>query len=406
MKNLQGMFNEFIESEPLFFNREALTISFDPENILHRDKQIEVIGRMLAPVLKGGKPSNLFVYGKTGTGKTMVCKHVAGELKKVAEKSDIRIKIIYVNCKMGKSADTEYRLLAHLIKEFGKEVPFTGLPTDKLYKDFFEILDKEKRTVILMLDEIDTLIKKNGDEMLYVLTRANQDLKNAKLSIIGITNDLGFINRLDPRVRSSLGEEELIFPPYNAMQLQDILRERAKLGFVESGVDSGVVEKCAAYAAQEHGDARRALDLLRVAGELAERGGFKKVETLHVDKAEDKIDHDRVLEIVKSQPRQSQLVLFSILNCSNNQRNLRSGRVNYVQTADVWNNYQNFCKQFRMKSLTQRRVSDLVAEYDLFGMVTTKVISKGRYGRTRTIEFALDDDMRRKVEGALREVFG
>ena len=405
MKDLSVMFNDFIESDPLFSNREALTSSFNPSNIPHRDKQIETVGRMLAPVLKGGKPSNLFVYGKTGTGKTMVCRHVASELEKVA-KDKVNIKVIYVNCKMGKSADTEYRLLAHLIKEFGKEVPFTGLPTDKLYKDFFEILDKEERTVILILDEIDTLIKKNGDEMLYVLTRANEDLKNAKLSIIGITNDLGFINRLDPRVKSSLGEEELIFPPYNAVQLQDILRERAKLGFVESGVDGGVVEKCAAYAAQEHGDARRALDLLRVAGELAERGGFKKVETLHVDKAEDKIDQDRVLEIVKTQPRQSQLVLYSILNCSKTQQNLRSGRVNYVQTADVWNTYQNFCKQFRMKPLTQRRVSDLVAEYDLFGMVSTKVISKGRYGRTRTIEFALPDDIKIKVMGALREVFG
>jgi archaeal cell division control protein 6 len=406
MKNLENMFTEFMKAEPLFSNRDALTISFDPENIPHRDSQIEVVGRMLAPALKGGKPSNLFVYGKTGTGKTMVCKHVATELEKIANRGESNVRVIYVNCKMRKAADTEYRLLAYLIKEFGKTVPFTGLPTDKLYQDFFSLIDEKEQTIILILDEIDTLIKKNGDEMLYILTRANQDLKKAKLALIGITNDLGFINRLDPRVRSSLGEEELIFPPYNAMQLQDILRQRAKIGFVDDGMGSGVIEKCAAYAAQEHGDARRALDLLRVAGELAERGGFKQVEVLHVDKAEDKIDHDRVLEIVKTQPRQSQLILLSILNCSISQNNLRAGKVPFVQTADVWKTYQNYCKQFRMKSLTQRRVSDLIAEYDLFGMITTKVISKGRYGRTRTIEFALDDDMRRKVEATLKEVFG
>jgi len=278
------------------------------------------------------------------------------------------------------------------------------LPTDKLYQDFFALIDKVDQTIILILDEIDSLIKKNGDEVLYILTRQNQEFKKAKLSMIGITNDLGFINKLDPRVRSSLGEEELIFPPYNAMQLQDILRERSKIGFENESVEQGVIEKCAAYAAQEHGDARRALDLLRVAGELAERTGVKQVETLHVDKAQEKIDEDRVIEIVKSQPRQSQLILFSIFNCSGTQRDLRQ-KTAYVQTADIINTYQGLCKHYRMKPLTQRRVSDLIAEYDLFGIITTKVISKGRYGRTRTVELNLDEDIKQKVEVALREIF-
>jgi len=167
---------------------------------------------------------------------------------------------------MKKQADTEYRLLAHLSKKFGKEVPFTGLPTDQVYKTFFDVIDQKSQIIILIIDEIDSLVQKTGDEILYNLTRVNQDLKKARLSVVGITNNLGFIETLDPRIRSSLSEEELIFPPYNALQLQDILRNRASLAFIPNSLGDGVIEKCAALAAQEHGDARRALDLLRVAG--------------------------------------------------------------------------------------------------------------------------------------------
>jgi len=132
------------------------------------------------------------------------------------------------------------------------------LPTDEIYRRFINILDKEKRVVIFVLDEIDQLVKKAGDEILYNLTRLNSELKNTTISIVGISNDLLFTDNIDPRVKSSLSEEELVFPPYNAIQLQDILRQRAMNAFREGIVGEGVIEKCAAYAAREHGDARRA----------------------------------------------------------------------------------------------------------------------------------------------------
>lgn len=306
-----------------------------------------------------------------------------------------KIKTIYVNCKLKKVADTEYRLLAYLCGELGKKVPFTGLPTDQIYNTFFKALDKDKQVVILVIDEIDTLIKKTSDGMLYSLTRINESLENAKLCIIGITNNLDFINTLDPRVRSSLSEEEIIFPPYNAVQLQDILRQRAFLAFGEGVLDGGVIEKCSALAAQEHGDARRALDLLRIAGELAERKGDLKATTKHVDMAEERIDVDRTLEIVKAQPRQSQLVLYSIMSIDKKN----------IQTADVIDVYRGLCKKCGLKSLTQRRVSDLIAELDLFGIINSRVISRGRHGRTRIIELALDEGLKGRARSQLEGIF-
>jgi archaeal cell division control protein 6 len=392
-----SMFDKFLQTKSIFTNREALTISFAPENIPHREKQMNDLGRILAPSLKGGKPSNIFLYGRPGTGKTLISKFVGSELEKASQTNDHKVKVLYVNCKMKRTADTEYRLLAELSKELGKEVPFTGLPTDQVYNLFFKILESSNQTNIIIIDEIDTLVQKTGDEILYNLSRINQDLKNSKISIIGITNNLGFIESLDPRVKSSLGEEELIFPPYNALQLQDILRTRSSLAFAPETLEVGVIEKCAALAAQEHGDARRALDLLRVAGELAERNFEEKVTINHVDSAQEKIDLDRILETVKAQPKQSQLVLYSIANLTEKSKE--------IQTGEVIDNYIDMCAKYNLKPLTQRRVSDLISELDLFGIINTKIISKGRYGRSKVISLNLTESVLKKLKTLLGEVF-
>lgn len=394
---IENIFNDYLKQKPVFLNKEALTLKWIPEKIHHREDQIKNVASILAPTLKGEKSSNLFIYGKTGTGKTVVCNLVGKELEKTSANNGHKIKVIYVNCKMKRVADTEYRLLAYLLKEFGQEVPFTGLPTEQIYRKFFENIDKESQNIIIIIDEIDALIEKTGDEILYNLTRINQELKNAKLSIIGITNDLNFIERLDPRIKSSLGEEELIFPPYNALQIQDILKQRANIAFVEGILDEGVIEKCSALAAQEHGDARRALDLLRVAGELAERECGQKITTSHIDKAQEKIDIDRILETIKIQPKQSQLVLHTIITLAE--------KNSEIQTGDVFNLYQNLCQQHRMKPLTPRRISDLIAELDLFSIINTKVVSRGRHGRTRIIMLNVVESIQKKIKNFLFQTF-
>ena len=392
---LDNIFDKFLDNEAIFSNRSVLTVGFTPKNIPHRENEINELGRILAPSLKGDKPSNIFVYGRTGTGKSLVTRLVGDQLEKRSLANGNKIKVVYLNCKM-KTADTEYRLLASLSKAFGVNVPFTGLPTDKVYEIFFDCIDSSKQSVIIIVDEIDALIQKNGDEILYNLTRINQDLKNASVTLIGITNDLGFIDSLDPRIKSCLSEEELIFPPYNAIQLQDILRNRSKQAFREQCLDSGVIEKCAALAAQEHGDARRALDLLRVAGELAERAGNEKVEILHVDSAEEKIDIDRTGELVKAQPKQSQAVLWSII---------KIGKKNNIETGDIIDKYHEVCRNNGIKPLTQRRISDLIAELNLFGIINTKVISKGRYGRTRVVSMNTSEHVYGKLMTLLQKNF-
>jgi cell division control protein 6 len=394
-KNINNIFEQFLKKESLFKDKKVLQSTYVPDEINHRDEQITQIANILAPALRTEKPSNVFIYGKTGTGKTVSVQYLAEQMLTLADNKKISLKIIYLNCKLKKVADTEYRLVAQLTREFGKEIPPTGLPTDEVYNIFLKTLDEEKRTVILVLDEIDQLVKKAGDEIIYNLTRINSDLKNAQITIVGISNDLIFSNSLDPRVKSSLSEEEVVFPPYNAVQLQDILRKRAQKAFKEDVLEEGVIQKCAAYAAREHGDARRALELLRVAGEIAERKGKNEIVVKDIDEAEEAIEKDKVFEIVQKQPKQFQATLYAIILDRINSKNKP------VQTGDAYETYRLLCQKVGLRPLTQRRVSDIVAELDMLGIINAKVISKGRFGRTREISLLLPASVETRIKKLL-----
>jgi cell division control protein 6 len=180
--------------------------------------------------------------------------------------------------------------------------------------------------------------------------------------------------------------------------LKDILRNRAKIAFNPDSVGEGLIEKCAAYAAREHGDSRRALELLRVAAELAEREGDEKVVVTHLDKAEEKIERDRIIDIISSQPKQHQVALFSILKaCEKKQE---------VFTGDIYHSYEKNCNAVGLRPLTQRRISDIIAELDMMGIIIARVISKGRYGRTREISIGTNATITERMRTRLSEELG
>ncbi|WP_255169368.1 Cdc6/Cdc18 family protein [Natrononativus amylolyticus] len=477
----QGLFDDLLSGEPIFENKEVLRPSYTPHELPHRSDQINKMATILVAALRGETPSNILIYGKTGTGKTASAKFVSKELESTSQKYSVPCDVEYINCEV---TDTQYRVLAQLANKFieeneamideriaslesllesleadtpavadegdspvetegsattsrrseagatneadetpagdstetddpaaephplaetpfdsaeevkarieslaadresFEEVPMTGWPTDRVYSVFFDAVDYSERVVVIMLDEIDKLVEKSGDDTLYNLSRMNSELENSRVSIIGISNDLKFTDFLDPRVKSSLGEEEIVFPPYDANQLRDILQHRSEVAFKEGALSDDVIPLCAAFAAQEHGDARRALDLLRTAGELAERSQSETIVEDHVRQAQDKIELDRVVEVVRTLPTQSKLVLFSIIL-------LEKNGVHSINTGEVFNIYKRLCEEIDADVLTQRRVTDLISELDMLGIVNAVVVSKGRYGRTKEISLSV-----------------
>ncbi len=309
------------------------------------------------------------------------------KLSSKAQELGASVGICYVNCRL---AGTEYRIISSLCNALAIKVPFTGLAVGEIFDRFKEGLDSQRKIFIVVLDEIDALIKVRGDTLLYELTRVNETLRHGRISIIGISNDLRFKEFLDPRVLSSLSEEEMVFRPYDAAELQDILWRRAQLAFIESALRNSAVALCAALAAAEHGDARRALDLLRVAGELAERDGADCVSEDNVRQAEKCVEHNRIVEVLENLPVHSKLVLCSVYL-------LGKTKVSYSITGDIYGIYCELCGQCGLSPLTQRRVSGLISELDMVGLLNARVVSMGRYGRTKKIRLGIGRSLVRKV---------
>ncbi len=380
-----NIFESLLSSVNIFKNRDVLRHSYTPEKLPHREEQINQLALLLSPLLKGGTPSNIFIYGKTGTGKTATVNFVGRQLEEASKKAKQNVAVHYINCEI---VDTAYRVLASIARRFGSNVPMTGWPTDQVYDEVRKVLELRKVRVLIVLDEIDKLVKK-AEEALYGLTRINSELKNSSISLIGISNNLKFKNFLDARVLSSLSEEEIVFPPYNAEQLEDILWQRSKLAFEDGVLEEGVIQLCAAIAAQEHGDARKALDLLRVSAEIAEREKDTKVRVEHVRKALRKIETDYMIETVRTLPVHSKILLYSM--------SLLSEMAEKFTTGEVYCVYKKLCSKVGVDSLTQRRISDLISELDMLGVVNSVIISKGRYGRTREMKLEADKDALRKV---------
>jgi len=384
---LGNVFRRFVNNSKVFKDREVLRHDYIPEKLPHREEQIRLLGEMVAPVLKGARCSNVFIYGKTGTGKTAVTKYVLEYLEATAKEYNAPVKFCYVNCRM---VGSEYRVFASLCQSIGLHIPFTGLSVGEVFERFRKRLDAGKTMLIAALDEVDSLVKTRGDALLYELTRVNETLHNSKVSLIGISNDLRFKEFLDPRVLSSLSEEEMVFRPYDASELRNILLERAKLAFHEGALSEGALSICAALAAAEHGDARRALDLLRVAGEIAERSGANRVCEEHVREAEKHIERNRVVEALKNLTLHSKLVLFSVYHLN------KVDAKNSV-TGEIYEIYSELCGEMGVAPLTQRRLGTLVNELDAMGLLNAKVVSMGRYGRTKKIRLEIPRTLIREV---------
>jgi len=390
--NIDQFYKNYINGPKIFRNREALEPSFIPDELPHRDAEIEQIAGLTACALKGDVPPNFLCYGMTGTGKTATIRYVS---QKLAQHCDSNPPWwIYINCNV---VSTPYRILAHIYNTIsGKEkIPPTGLPKDIIFKKLLGLLDLciKSNVCFLVLDEIDILIeKKGGNEILYDLTRLNENLDVCRANVIGISNKLKFKEYLDPRVKSSLGQEELVFHPYNANELSDILENRAKVAFQEGIINEGVIKLCAGLAAKEHGDSRKALQLLRKAGENSERNQRAFISESDVNKAQQDIEKDNVVEYILGMPLQSQLTLTAIYLMR------KFSKETIITSGDIYEIHLELTNKLtNTKLLTKRRISDYINELALAGIITATTRSMGHYGRTKIITLDIDISLIEKV---------
>jgi len=421
-------------SRSIFKNKEVLRLGYTPKILLHRNEETGRLATALSDALGGQTPSNVFICGKPGTGKTATTKFIGDQLLKkikeinssykrmvlnnffeeltenltdlnvpamgrqnnilgikdvlgeeVAGEISRNVKYIYINCK---HVDTKYRILTNIansfITDWKERLPFTGLTTDMVVKKLLRCIEHYHGVVIIVLDEVDNLLKKSGDDVLHILSRLNEDLKDSTTGLICISNDANVFNLIDARVNSSLSLDIMVFKPYNAVQLRDILKHRAEKAFNDGVHSQSIINLCAAYAARDNGDARRALSLLMVSGEVAERSGADRIVEEHTRLALEKIETDSVSEVVKTLPIHLKIALLAI------QFQHEQGR-SKITTGSVYESYVQLCRTRGISALTKRRVSDFISELSTLGIIDANVISYGRDGRTRIIRLAACD---------------
>lgn len=364
----------------LIKNREILHFTYLPDMIFHRDSEQALVTQSLMPILKHSRPSNLLVYGKPGTGKTLVIKKILSKIQTRVEKSNFPIKLVYVN---SKEETTLYQLLVSFGRQLGlneKDIPSTGLSISEVFKRILKTIDGEKLNAVFVIDEIDflaDLVKKTGKDILYQLTRANERLAQGSLTFVGISNDLTFKERLDPRVLSTLGEEEIVFTTYSVEQIKKILEGRIDQAFVKGAVENSALNLCSALAGREHGDARRAIDLLRVAGELAEREQKTTITEKHIQLARNKIEENKEVTALQSFPLHEKLLIIAAMKSSE------------LATGEIYTVYKTLCTAVRQHELTQRRVTQMLSEIELSGIISGRIVYQGIHGNTKKYKLTI-----------------
>jgi cell division control protein 6 len=249
-----------------------------PELLPHREQEIKLLAKNIEPASKNRKPQNTFVFGPPGIGKTAVTRFVFREF----EETYSNVKTIYINCW---DFNTSVSVISKICLDLDIFVQRRGWAKDEILNRLVEFLNKNNKSIIVALDEVDQLIFKDSNA-LYDLLRINQYTK-VPFGVIFISNDSLVFSNVEPRIKSSLAIDEIEFKPYNLEEMKDILKERASLAFYS--FDSAIISLAANHAVKKGGDVRAGLEVLLKAGRVAEEKSDNKVKVEHVKKVLRKI---------------------------------------------------------------------------------------------------------------------
>ncbi len=399
---MNDIFEQELQKETVFKDRNVLSPHYIPDTLPHREEEIEKIMKTLAPSLSDKDSNNLFLYGKTGTGKTSVAKHVVNKLVEVKDKYEVTVDPVYVNCRI---QDTKYQVVMKMVGYSYPDKEFIGYSFAHLHDKLVDYINEKATNFIIMLDEIDK--NKNLDDLVYTLTRINDEIEKGQLILIGITNKVNFKDELDSRSRSTLCEEEIVFSPYNANELKEILEQRSEKGFKEEKIDGSAVNLASAMAAQESGDARRALILIQKAGDIADNNGAEKVTDEHVKKARKSVEKEIVHETIDTLPEHEKILLYAIaqLTAEGGHYEKLDGSMDdeTLMSGQVYNRYESLCEQRGKEAKTPRWCREYIDDLDMLGLVTTDISGKGVRGNTTLIKLAYPSE---QVKSVLEDYFG
>lgn len=382
---MAGPFSDMTES--VFADKTVLTENYQPETILERDEEIEEYRYALQDVLYGRDPENVMLYGKAGLGKTAVTTYMLDALREEVQSREEAddLYVHEVNCN-GMTLFMVVRALVNkLLPETASRFPKRGLGTGDAFEELYRQLDRIGGTHLMVFDEVDHLDDVNT--LLYELPRAqaNNHINQAKVGIIGISNNYVFRQSLSSKVKDTLMETEISFSPYDATELQTILADRAERAFVADGCEQSAIQLAAAIAAQDMGNARQAIDLLRTGGEVAERQDAAVVTDAHIEEARELVQRGRLENRIRDQTDHAQYVLEAIARLTEDgEAPVRSKQVQqaYTEIAESWG---------AEPLQTLKSMQDYLSDLHMLGFLERKERNQGLNGG-QYFEYELDMD--------------
>jgi len=366
------------ETGDIFANRELVRVGHVPqlERVVGRDDEVAAIGRALGPATAGGPPETTIVYGKTGTGKSLVTRCVSRRAHDEARKHNVSFQHAYVDCSDYQTAAKASREMATELASnlgAGHDIPRVGIAASD-YRDIaWELLaEYDVDSFVVILDEIDKL---DDDELLRSLSRARESGKSdSHIGAMCISNKIEFRERLNERIDSSLQDNELVFDPYDAGQLKEILEHRTD-AFEDGVLEQGVIPKVAALAAKEHGDARKAIDTLYEAGRLAEKEGTRTVSVEHVDDAVRQVEVNRFEKLVSGTTPHVKYILHALALLTADNPEQKGFRTHRIYTL-----YTKLVERDGNDPLSEDRVYRLLKEQSFLGITESNHTGGGQGG--------------------------
>lgn len=357
-----NIFEKRARANELLKDERFLYPEFVPERLPFREAEIDSLVFALQPVLKGRKPQNVFVHGRSGTGKTATVKFVLNELHQYSD----RAKSLYVNCFQ---LNTRHSILTQIANFLGDATPRRGIATDEAYAKVVEALKSADFTPLVVLDEADQLLhEKEASKLFYDLLRV-VEFGKARFGLVFISNHPEFIEMLDDRVKSSLAQQTVSFEPYSPQQLKEILSQRAGYAFHSGALGPEVIGVAAAHAAKSGGDARIAIECLLRAGREAERQNARSVEVSHLKSVFSEVD-SRALQKAFSYLSQAERKILSLIPANSS-----------IASGDLFQAYEKSEKS----PLSQRRFRTLLGELEKMRLVQAEPALKKPKGRTRMV---------------------
>jgi cell division control protein 6 len=363
--------------QPAKLFKDASKLSFDyvPERLVHREKQLEHLGMIFRPVLESGVSQTALLIGNVGTGKTATSKRFCLDLVKQGSEQGKLMDFIVVNCRQ---RSTESAVLLRLVTHFDERFPDRGFSTAEMIRTLHKHLEKNKLHLVVVLDEADVLLRKGAGDLIYHLSRFDEEKVGGKASMsLILISQKYLLDLLDPASLSTFRRANAItFDKYTAAELRDIVADRVQLAFYPDTVPQESIDLIADVSA-EWGDARFAIEILEKSGMLAEEEGRPKVTPEDV-RAAKAFTYSTVTESkIESLDRQRKLVLLAVA------RALKEHA--YVTTGDVEKAYKVAAEEYAEKPRGHTQFWAYLTTIANEGLLETKVTGDPSGGRTTYI---------------------